>query len=347
MVGAHSSGGEPNPARNSAPSLVALLGDLNIDQTLTVPAIPAPGGDAVASSQQTQVGGSATNTAIAVRRVGLRARLIARVGADPLAASARSVLLAEGVDLGQMSVDPVEPTATNIVLVTPDGERTMYAYRGANAALAPEHVSPTALDATHALHLSGYALLADPQRDAAEQATVEAVRRGVPVTLDVPVAAAERASGAILALLPTLAVTMVGETEARTLTGRRDTAAAVADLADRTGGRLAVKSGTAGSTIVADGVRTHVPSMSVPVVDTTGAGDAFAAGMIAGLVVGLDDEATLVMANTLGALAVTRRGAGELLPTRAEIVDALRTCWAADPRLAEAASRAVATIGAG
>jgi ribokinase len=245
-------GTQPGPAPtvgatpDAGPALVALLGDLNIDQTLTVPAIPAPGGDAVASSQQTQVGGSATNTAIAVRRLGLRARLIARVGDDPLAAAARRALLAEGVDLGQVSVDPVEPTATNVVLVTPDGERTMYAYRGANAALAPEHVPPTALDGVRALHLSGYALLAGPQRYAAERAAAEAVRRRIPVTLDVPVAAAERAGAAILAMLPAVAVTMVGEPEARTLTGRSDTAGAIADLAARTGGHLASSPATPG-----------------------------------------------------------------------------------------------------
>lgn len=196
-------------------ALVALLGDVNIDQTLTVPAIPSPGGDVVASSQRTQIGGSATNTAIALRRTGLRARLIARVGADPYADAARAALLAEGVDVGHLCIDPVEPTATNMVLVTPDGERTMYAYRGANAALAPEHLRSDALDGVGALHLSGYALLAAPQRDAALRAVADARRRGIPVTLDVPVAAAERAAADTLGLLPDLAVMMVGESEAR------------------------------------------------------------------------------------------------------------------------------------
>jgi sugar/nucleoside kinase (ribokinase family) len=86
--------------------------------------------------------------------------------------------------------------------------------------------------------------------------------------------------------------------------------------------------------------------MPVRVVDTTGAGDAFAAGIIAGLVADLDGEATLVLANTLGALAVTRRGAGELLPAHADLVTALQTAWTADPRLAAAASRALVVIGA-
>lgn len=321
-------------------ALVALLGDVNIDQTLTVPAIPGPGGDVVASSQRTQIGGSATNTAIALRRAGLRARLIARVGADPHADAARAALRDEGIDLDHLCVDPVEPTATNIVLVTPDGERTMYAYRGANAALAPEHLRSDALDGASALHLSGYALLASPQREAALRAVACARRRGIPVTLDVPVAAAERAATATLALLHDLAVTMVGEAEARALTGCPTTAAAVRELADRTPGRIAVKCGAAGSALVTAGRRVDVPAMPVRVVDTTGAGDAFAAGVIVALTADLDDEAALVLGNTLGGLAVTRSGAGGMLPTTGDVTHALATAWTSDHRLAAAADRA-------
>ena len=86
--------------------------------------------------------------------------------------------------------------------------------------------------------------------------------------------------------------------------------------------------------------RVQVPALPVGVVDTTGAGDAFAAGLIVALTAELDDEAALVLGNTMGGLAVTRSGAGEMLPTTGELLHALATGWTPDHRLAAAADRA-------
>ncbi|MCT9929874.1 carbohydrate kinase family protein [Planotetraspora sp. A-T 1434] len=324
--------------------VVALLGDINIDLLLDIPVYPGPGGDAVASGQQMLLGGSVTNTAVVAARLGDSARLAGRVGQDSLGRLALDALTEERVDLSSVSVDPAEPTQLNIVVVTPDGERTMFAYRGANARLAPDQVSAGFLAGAAALHLSGYVLLASPQREAAWAAVERARAAGVPVTLDVPVAGAEGAREETRRLLPLLDLLVVGEAEASALTGLDDIHAATEALAGLGPGRVVVKRGALGSRMRHGDSYTEMAALPVKPVDTTGAGDAFAAGVVHALVHGLDDQAALVLANTLGGLATTCRGAGTALPRRAQVAGALESGWSADRDLAAAAARALATL---
>lgn len=107
---------------------------------------------------------------------------------------------------------------------------------------------------------------------------------------------------------------------------------------------IALKQGRLGSRLIHSDFSTQVPALRVEAVDTTGAGDAFAAGLIHALAHHLDDHAALVLANTLGALATTRIGAGTALPHCAEITEALRSGWNENPTLAAAAQRAGASL---
>jgi ribokinase len=319
---------------------VALLGDINVDVLLNVPVYPDVGGDAVTEGQQWTVGGSASNTAIALARLGGTPRLAAMVGKDPLAPIAMNALADEGVDLSCVGVDPHAPTGFNVVVVTSDGERTMLASRGANVHL---EVDAAALCAETAyLHLSGYALLSPPQSDAAWLALEYASSAGLPVTLDVPTVAVERVPGELRRLLPRLEIIALGEAEACILAGVCDPVEAAAALVAGGAGRVVVKRGPRGSVLYCGSGLASVPGFPVDVLDTTGAGDAFMAGLIHGLAHRLDDEATLVLANTLGALATVRRGAGTQLPTGAEVAEALCTAW--PPQFGDAALRALATL---
>jgi ribokinase len=328
-----------------APAVV-LLGDINVDVILEIDDYPGVGGDAIARRQRLTLGGSATNTAVVAARLGNPARLVGRVGRDHLAHLARDLLVAESIDLSAVGTDDHEPTSMNIVAVTPDGERTMLAYRGANARLLPEQLTPTLFDGAGALHLSGYALLADPQRSAATLAAQRATSAGVPIVLDVPVAGAERAAGEILGLTADLAMMVVGRPELCILTGLDDVDAAATALLERGCQAVALKRGADGSTLYRAGRRVDVPGLRAPVVDTTGAGDAFAAALIHAVVHGWDDHEALVLANTVGALATTRSGGGPALPSRDEVLRTLTESWTTDPDHARAARHAAAAIGA-
>ncbi len=292
---------------------VLVLGDLNIDLALEIPEFPSPGGEGVATRQRIGFGGSASNTAVVLRRLGLRTALLSCVGDDDWGALAIAGIGAIGVDTSLVRRCPDEGTSLNIVAVTPDGERTMLAYRGASARLTPESV-PSDLGGARYLHISGYALLADPQRSAAVAAARYARAAGVPVSLDVPVDAAGSAPATLLGFLSLVDIAVLGTDEARRLTGAAEDAAAARAVAGYGPGMVALKRGAGGALILAEWRPVEAPAPPVTVVDSTGAGDSFCAGLIAGLLRGADAGQAGLLANACGAAAVTVRGAGANLP---------------------------------
>ncbi|MDQ4214359.1 carbohydrate kinase family protein [Microbacterium capsulatum] len=292
-----------------------LLGDLNIDLFLDIPALPRPGGDGVATHQRTGFGGSAANTAVVLQRLGIDVALLACIGDDDWGTAALSGISETGVDTRLVRRTVAEGTSLNVVAVTPDGERTMLAYRGASPLLDVDAVPERF--GRH-LHLSGYALLGDPQRAAAFVAARRARATGATVSLDVPVdptACAEE----LLALLPLVDVLVIGAEEARALTGAGDERAALRALAARGPAVVAMKRGADGALLHADGTFTDLPAPRVDVVDSTGAGDSFGAGLVFALLRGADPGTACAFATACGAAAVAVRGAGASLPGRAEV----------------------------
>lgn len=297
---------------------VTLLGDTNVDVVLDVPGLPAAGGDALATSQSVGVGGSVTNTAILLRRLGAGVLLTSCVGDDPWSAVAREALAGEGIDATHVRTVSEASTSLNVVAVTPDGERTMFACRGASARLTAADVPEAAIAASDWLHLSGYALMEDPQRSAALRALHVAHDSGVPTSLDLPVGPSASARDVVLEAAQRLHLLILGEPEAAELLRDGDVASSRVSLVSalrRLGPTVvALKLGSAGALLVDDEGVVAVPSVAVKALDTTGAGDAFSAGLIAGLTARLSLAEAGELASICGAAAVTLRGAGRNMP---------------------------------
>ena len=293
---------------------VVLLGDINIDLLLEIESYPAEGGEAIAARQTTGLGGSATNTAITLARLGYDARLLGRVGSDAWGAQALADLRQAGVNIEWVTTDAAEPTQLNLVTVTPGGERTMFAYRGANAHLGPEQVVSSLFDGASLLHLSGYALLVSPQLDAAMAAIAMARRQDIPITLDIPAGVVAQIAPVVLSLLGQIDTIMLGEPDLSAL--QATDASTLLQAGVR---RVVIKQGRYGSSLYERAIAIHVPGCEARALDTTGAGDAFAAGMIAGALEKLDPKQCCKMGNALGAAAVTQVGAGLSMPGRAEL----------------------------
>lgn len=303
---------------------VVLLGDINIDLVLDIPFYPPEGGEGIATRQTVALGGSATNTAIALGRSGHEARLIGRIGADTWGRQALSDLAGAGVITRWIGEDPAEPTQINVVTVSPGGERTMFAYRGANAQLAPNGVAEAAFEGAALFHLSGYALLQAPQSQAARRAIDIAAARDIPVSLDVPGGIVSTIAGTVLNLLPKLDTILLDGADLPRLLHRPQGSDLEPMLAALLAGgvrRIALKGDGAVSRLCQRGGAESAPWFPAAVVDTTGAGDAFAAGHIHGRLTGLGGHDCCRLANAFGAVTVTRKGAGTAMPG---LPDALR-----------------------
>ena len=245
--------------------------------------------------------------------------MLGRVGSDPWGQMALAALAEAGVGLELVQQDEAVATGLMFTAITPDGERTMFGQRGANPLTDPSAISPDILGGADLLYLSGYALLQAPQREAAARAVELARQRGLPIVLDTAYMPALVAPQELRPYLPCLDACILGLPEACALLGEVEPQAGASALL-RAGVRLAaVKLGAQGC-LLADVASAHyIPAFPVDVLDTTGAGDAFTAGLIFGRLQGLSLPATGTLANALGGLAAAVHGAGTALPGKSEV----------------------------
>ena len=292
---------------------IVVMGDVMVDVVARLSGPVAVGSDSPASVSFGG-GGSAANVAAWLAYAGAPPVFVGRVGDDARGASALAELRAAGVD-ARLVVDGEHPTGTCVVLVGPGGERSMLPDPGANAALAVADMPDSVLAAGGHLHVTGYSLVRPGPRPAALAAIARAVEAGMSVSVDPSSAALlgpeflDLAAGAAL-LLPNLA-------EAQALTGMPSAGSAARALATRFP-EVVVKLGAEGALWTNGGKQERVPaavaspgaaSPGPASLDTTGAGDAFAAGLLAARARGASPAEALAAGCALAAQAVLTPGA--------------------------------------
>lgn len=251
-------------------------------------------------------GGAAANTACWLAMSGVETIMAGRIGTDPFGAWMADDLRRHGV--GDAIVrDPERPTGTCIVLVSPGGERTMVPDAGANAALDRRDLPVAAFGSGRHLHLSGYTLLGGA-RDAGRRALSLARAHAMTVSVDAASVAPLRAAGDFLDWIGTGLTLLANYDEAAVLAGTADPELAAKRLADRVG--VAVVKLGAGGALWSDGgqVARRPAVADVRVVDTTGAGDAFAAGYLGGFLSGAGAADSLDLGHRLAAQACATLG---------------------------------------
>lgn len=291
---------------------VVCLGDVMLDIAAVLPAPLALGSDTPAPIRFSH-GGSAANTAAWLAALGVPCVFAGRVGDDPFGRDAVATLSSHGV-IPRVSIDPVTATGVCLVLIGPDGERTMVPSAGANATLAAADLGADLLSAADHLHLSGYALLTEGSRAAGLFALRQAGAVGASVSVDAASAGPIRTVGPerFLGWIPAGALLLANADELAALTGTDDLAAGVAALVAR-GLDVVVKRGGQGSLLATAAGTWHCPAEPAEVLDSTGAGDAFAAGLLAARWGGAELVEALSQANRLGAMAVGKLGARPIM----------------------------------
>jgi len=288
-------------------SRVLVVGDV-IDDVLVRPLGPTAVASDTRAQIESQPGGSAANVAAWAGNAGAAVTFVGRAGTDDVRRHA-DALAAHAVD-AHIVADPDRRTGAIVLLVDPAGERTMYVDRGANASLTAADVDEQAWAQASWLHLTGYSFFCDATRPAAQSLLTKAVARGVRVCID-PSSAGflAQCSDAFGAWIDGAEVLMPNQHEAQVLTGQDDPVAAGRSLLAYVP-EVVVTCGERGAVRLARGqapVWQQAPRVAV--VDTTGAGDAFCAGLLAARVQGADLARQLQAGAELAARCVTRLGA--------------------------------------
>jgi len=287
-------------------SRILVVGDVMMDILVRPEGPLIAGGDRWARIEA-RAGGSAANTACWLAAEGAAVLMAGRVGCADHAEHARS-LHAHGV-AAVLAADPEVPTGTTVTVVSPDGERSFLTDRGANDRLCPADLGDDLLDGTALVHVSGYALFRAGPREAVLGLLDAVRRRSIPLSVDAPSHSVVAAIGAerFLKCIAGAAWLFANEAEAAALSGATEPEAQLAGLAEHAA-TVVLKRGASGAIAQRGGERFSVAAPATVPQDTTGAGDAFVAGMLAASLGGASMPAGLGRAAALGSAATTILG---------------------------------------
>jgi sugar/nucleoside kinase (ribokinase family) len=248
------------------PQMICTLGDLLLDIVVRLEAPIAQDTDTYGRTK-VGAGGQAANVAAWVVALGGESRFIGKRARDPAGRLVADDLQSRGVELAGPVVD--SGTGTVVSIATPDGQRTMLSDRGVAPELGEDEVDEAWFDSCERLHLPAYSLVAPPIRGAAIRAAEYASRLSVDLssTAALERAGVEQIRGVLAELSPDIVFANDAEAE---LVGSLDVETVV------------VKRGARGCVVRTGGGERDYPAHPAEVVDTTGAGDALAAGFLVG-----------------------------------------------------------------
>lgn len=267
-----------------------------------VVAIPERGHVEFIEEIRLTVAGTAGGTVVDTAKLGLRSLAVGAVGQDEKADFVLSTLAKHGIDTSAMQRIPGVPTSATILNVRPNGDRPALHVRGASDHFdVPPSLYDQVFDAP-IVHLGGTGLLRKLDGEPSRLLLAEAKRRGCTTTFDL-LAASRETIGNVLPLLPLIDYFMPSIEEAKDMSGCDTAADCAAFYLDHGATCCVFTLGEAGAYYAhRDGTRLAVPAYAIDVVDTTGCGDAFDAGMIGALHHKLDPEASLFFAQAVAAL---------------------------------------------
>jgi fructokinase len=274
------------------------------------------------------MGGAPANVAVGVARLGYRAGFMGQVGDDEFGHFLAGTLQKNGVDVTAVQFSTQARTALAFVSLLADGERDFMFYRHPSADMLwqAEQVDRAYASSARIFHYGSISLIDEPSQSATLVALNYAKSNGAVVSYDpnlrLPLwPSSEAARAGILRGWQHANIIKVSEEELFFLSAERTLEQAARSLWHDTLRLLVITQGKNGCTYFTPEIESHIPGFSVLPVDTTGAGDGFVAGMLAGLLANNltwnkeNIEQALTLGNAVGALATTAAGAISALPT--------------------------------
>ncbi len=285
---------------------ILCIGDLALD-VISQLKEPINYGNDTASRISSHPGGQAANVSTWITRTHSKAQLVARVGNDPVGFALISDLDKYGVEHMNL-MHSGRPTGVVVILVDANGERTMFPDNGANADLEVSDLPP--LDGVDGVYLSGYALLDFRSRDSVLSMIAKIKAAGKPIYFDPTTTGAMKivSRDEVLSWVKLMDGILLNSEEALYLGDAKDVETAEKNLTAYTP-LVVIKLGSRGAMAIHGDIFAKVSAVTTNVVDTTGAGDSFAAGFIPKWLETNDLEASLSAGTALAAKCVATVGA--------------------------------------
>ncbi|WP_434621728.1 PfkB family carbohydrate kinase [Azospirillum sp. B2RO_4] len=314
------------PSAALQPPDVICLGEVLID---FMPAGPAQPG--VIGAFDPAPGGAPANVAVGLARLGVRSAFMGRTAADGFGRFLARALTGAGVDASRLRLVPDAKTPVAFVSLDEEGEREFLFYGEPMAGFSSADLDFDAVASARLLHSGSIGLIDQSARDAGLLAVETARRNGRLVSFDANLRLAlwpdrDTAERLIRQGIAAASIVKLSDEELEFLTGSADPDSAGRSLWHEDLRLLVVTQGRNGCTFLTADTSGHVPGIAVTAVDTTGAGDAFVAAMLAGILEDVDTAFTpgrlrdiCHFANAAGALTTTTPGAIPSLPDRAAI----------------------------
>jgi len=277
-----------------------------------------PGVDELAEIKDLRYGGggSAANLAVGIRRLGKRSGFIGSVGFDDFGRILLDELIKEGVDISHVKIAVNKQSCTSFIGINRHGNVIIFEYLGAGEEVTPKDLDPSYIASAKILHITSFRL------DTAIEAARIANEHGVLVSIDPGRKWEKHKFDYIRKLLENADILILNALELSKLTRTDDESKAIKILDKYGVEHVIIKKGGQGSTAYINGEKYEQPVFPVKVVDTTGAGDAFDAGYLYGILEKWPIEKTLRFASAVAAIKVSRKGARSI-PTRQEVEEFL------------------------
>jgi sugar/nucleoside kinase (ribokinase family) len=272
--------------------------------------VPDPGRLVLVDEMSLHTGGCAINAATALSRLGLPVEVIGKIGSDSFGDFILNALAERNIGVRGIMRDREVGTSATMVMVAPDGERRFVHYIGANARLTLDDIDLAMVEAGSILHIAGSLVMPGIDGQPTAELLHHARAAGVTTFLDTVWDDKGRWMDILAPCLPYIDYFVPSLPEGQALTGLDDPAEVARALLESGVKTVGLKMGAEGCLVMSgNGQMIRLPAFQVDVVDATGAGDAFAAGFIAGVWQGWDLEKTARFASAVGALCVTGLGA--------------------------------------
>ncbi|MCL6505068.1 MAG: carbohydrate kinase family protein [Pirellulales bacterium] len=283
-----------------------------------IPRLPRAGELVLTEQLELAIGGCAANAAIDLARLGVRVGVIGCVGQDAFGRFIVETLEAAGAETsGIVRLADVGTSGTLIINVQGEDRRFIHTM-GANARLTVEHIPADRVRQARVLYVGGYLLMPALEHAALAALFRQARAWGVKTVLDVVLPGPGDYWPRLEALLPETDVFLPNNDEAAAITGEEDPRRQAERFREAGAGTVVITCGGRGSVLVTEGMRLEAGVYPTSYVGGTGAGDAFDAGYIAGLLEGAEPLRCLQWGSALGASCVRAVGATESVFTRAE-----------------------------